>query len=275
MAIIDKLWLVSLTRNRDDAGSGNRRNLTINVDGTDIVDQDILAGVHPDEGEGDISPNVYAQKSHGDVEPFESAMLNNSSVRLGIRGDNAWSPQHLLLLGRAPRQIVALAMETDITRWMSTDSSEGRLTMPMRLVSPGTSSTVIRRILLAVYTGSGIDIETDSPIQLEITANGSTAVLRTIPDTPQSDFEQYYGNWYFLDVQTPFTRGQVLGNGGVKLRTLGTDAWVPSMVFVYGLDTVSGRPNEVVHLSSVTEWTFGALSTDPSEGSEVVDLPVV
>jgi hypothetical protein len=274
VALIDRLWLVTLTRNEDDAGSGESLNLTINTNGTDITDMNLSGGVHPDQGEADIDPNVYAQKSRGAVDPFESNTLTNSSIRLGIRGDNAWAPQHILLLGGTERGVLALAMETDLTLWLSTDSSEGHLSMPLRLVSAGSSSTVIRRVLLAVYTGSGIDVETDSPIELEINAGGTTVLQRTVPDTSQSDLEQYYGNWYYLDAQTPFTRGDVISSGGIKLRIHGTDAWVPSMVFVYGLDTASGRPNEVVHLSSIPEWTLGTLSTDPSEGTDFKDLPV-
>src|SRR5215207_7903305 len=83
--------------------------------------------------------------------------LTNSSVRLGIRGDNAWGPEHVLLIGRTqpafePGRIIALAMETDLTEWLSADSSEGHLTTRLRLVGVGNSTTLIRRVLLLVYT---------------------------------------------------------------------------------------------------------------------------
>jgi hypothetical protein len=166
-------------------------------------------------------------------------------------------------------------METELERWLSTDSSEGKLTMPLRLVDSGSSSTLIRRVMLLVYTGSGIDVETDNPIQLQITAGGNLVLQQQIPDTAQDDLEQYTGNWYFLDVGAPFTRGAVLSNGSIRLSILGTDAWVPKSLFVYGLDTAEGRPNEVVHLVSIPEWTLGALSTDPQEGAPSIPLPVI
>jgi hypothetical protein len=40
MAIVDDLWLAALTRNEDDTGSNNRFNLTINVNGDDVVGKD-------------------------------------------------------------------------------------------------------------------------------------------------------------------------------------------------------------------------------------------
>jgi hypothetical protein len=45
-------------------------------------------------------------------------------------------------------------------------------------------------------------------------------------------------------------------------------------VFVFGLDTQEGRPNEVVTLSAIPKWELGWLSTDPSEGAASVDLPL-
>src|SRR5262249_7424091 len=144
------------------------------------------------------------------INPFESNLLTNSSIRVGIRSDDAWTPQHALVLGRTIRGVIALAMETELTRSLSTDSTEGKLTMPLRRVGSGSSSTLIRRVMLLVYTESGKDVETDSPIQLQITAGGNLVLQQQIPDTSQDDLEQYTANWYFLDVPVPFTRGDVL-----------------------------------------------------------------
>ena len=55
-------------------------------------------------------------------------------------------------------ELAALAMETDLTDNLSTDYREGKLTVPIRLVGRGGSTTLIRRVLLLV----------DSPIELEI-----------------------------------------------------------------------------------------------------------
>ena len=39
MSTIDVLWLAYLNRNTDDAGSDSSINLTINVDGEDVLDR--------------------------------------------------------------------------------------------------------------------------------------------------------------------------------------------------------------------------------------------
>jgi len=283
MAAVDRIWLATLTKNEDDAGTDtNRLNLTINIDGEDIVDMDFRFLRAPGWLSGGLGPDSdwlgrgQAALSFSDLPtPIETSHLTNSSIRLGIRTDDAWGPQHVLVLGRHERLVIPIAMEMDLDRWLSTDSSEGKLTMPLRLVREGTSSTLIRRLVLLVYTGTGDDVETDSRIHLQIAAAGNIVVDQDIPDTEQDDLEQYTANWYDVDVGVPFTRGDVLSNGQIRLSILGTDAWRPESVFVFGLDTASGRPNEVVPLVAIQEWSFRPLSTDPNEGEASVILPVV
>src|ERR1700712_1861818 len=44
MATINDVWLAALTKDEDDAGSGNRFNLTVNIDGADVFGHDFLLG---------------------------------------------------------------------------------------------------------------------------------------------------------------------------------------------------------------------------------------
>src|SRR5262245_33806863 len=222
MAMIEKIWLATLTKNEDDAGTDvGALNLTINIDGEDMADIDFgfmnpgRAGPDSgwlDQGQAAISGGTYYDPGEPLPNPIDLSLLTNSSIRLGIRDDDAWGPQQVLVFGQTqpqwtPSQIIALAMETDLAHWLSTDSSEGHLTMPLRLVGPGNSATtVIRKVMLLVYTGSGSNVETDSPIRLQITAGGALVADQTITDTPQDDLEQYTGNWYAVDVAVPFTK---------------------------------------------------------------------
>jgi hypothetical protein len=269
MTIFDNLHLAVLTRNLDDAGTSSTLNLTINVEADDRLDMDFQADL--DQGEAILFG--------GPIPVFDSTFMTNSSARLGIRGDDAWSPQDVLLFGLAfeRNELAALAMETDLTDALSTDYREGKLTMPIRLVGRGGSATVIRRVLLLVDTmwQHFSDTGTDSPIELEIRAAGNLVLLQEIVDTPQPDLESGKSNWYPLDAAVPFTRADVLANGGITLRIKGSDAWRPLRLFLFGLDTASGRPNEVVSLVSLPVWPHGWMSTDASEGKPSVDLDVV
>jgi len=269
MAIFDILHLAVLTRNREDAGTSSTLNLTINEEGDDRLDVDFSADL--DQGEAELFG--------GSVPAFDSTFMTNSSARLGIRGDDAWSPEHVLLFGLAfeRNELAALAMETDLTYWLSTDYQEGLLTMPIRLVGRGGSTTQIRRVLLLVDTiwQQFTDTGTDSPIELEIRAGGNLVLLQEIADTPQPDLEAAEANWYQLDAAVPFTRADVLANGGITLRIKGDDAWKPMRLFLFGLDTATGRPNEVVSLVSLPVWPHGWMSGATDEGKPSVELDVV
>jgi hypothetical protein len=278
MSTIDVLWLAHLNRNNDDAGSDSTINVTINVDGEDVLDRDFGSNV----GDGEAYLNGGAQLDT----PFDSAALTNSSVRIGIRGDDAWSPADILLFGHSQAEFdsgvaVPLALETGLTEFLSTDPSEGPLTVPLRRVDPGTSSTIIRRVLLLVHTqwsGGGLfpggDTGTDSAIQLEIFAGENLVLREEIDDTSQSDLERGTSNWYVMDTLVPFTRGEVQTGGRIVLSILGSDAWKPMALFVFGLDTASGRPNQVVSLASRPVWGPRWMSTDAGEGDPSVDLMV-
>jgi hypothetical protein len=272
--IFNTLFLAVLTKNEDDAGTSDTFNLTVNVAGEDVLDKDF----GPDLG--DAEADVI--RSGTLPAPLDSAGLTNSSIRLGIRDDDAWAPQEVLLFGEAepdfqPGRMVALAMESDLQHWLSTDSSEGLLTMPVRLVSPGSSMTVIRRVLMLVHTiwsSIGGDTATDSPIELEVRAGGNVVLKQAIHDTAQDDLEKGKTNWYMLDAATPFTRADVLANGGITLRILGSDAWRVGPMFLFGLDTATGRPNAVVNLTAQPMRDLGWMSTDTSEGSPSVEIEV-
>ena len=272
MSTIDVLWLAHLNRNTENAGSDSTINLTINVDGEDIVDRDFGSNV----GDGEAYLNGWDQLDP----PFDSAVLTNSSVRIGVRGDDAWGPGEVLVFGQSLAEpgsgvAVPLVVESGLTDVLSTDPSEGPLTVPLRRVEQGTSSTVIRRVLLLVYTQwSTEDSGTDSAIQLEVFAGENLILREEIDDTSQSDLEKATANWYVMDAPVPFTRGEVQAGGRIVLSILGDDAWKPMVLFVFGLDTASGRPNQIVTLVSLPVWGPRWMSKDTTEGDPSVDLQV-
>jgi hypothetical protein len=117
VAIIDKLWLATLTKGEDDAGtSANKLNLTINIYGQDVADMNfaflrgsgpLSGGLGPDsdwlgQNQAAISGGSYDDPGEPLNDPIDSNLLTNSSIRLGIRDDDAWGPRHVLLFGGTP-----------------------------------------------------------------------------------------------------------------------------------------------------------------------------
>jgi hypothetical protein len=277
MTVIDKVWVAALTRNKGDAGSDSPLNLTINIDGLDVVDQTFRFGVDhvgQERGQAGLDPVSYPFPPPASNPLFESDNLTASSIRMGIRDDDAWAPDALLVMGRTAGKLTALGMETEVKSWLSTDKDEGHLSLPIRLVGAGSANTPIHRVLLLIYTAGGSNVGTDSAIELEITAKANIVLKQQIVDTPQTDLEEYTANWYMLDAAVPFVKSDISAAGGIKLKILGSDAFDPTQVFVFGLDTPSGRPKQVITLVSELGWNLGWLSTDPSEGSASVNLPL-
>jgi len=265
------LYLAALTRDVDDAGSSDQLNVTINVNGIDVAVAEFVAD-HP-QAQGYLQHAVA-------VVSFDSGSLTNSSVRIGNRGDDAWAPQDILLFAvTGGGGIIPIAMETDLTHWLSSDPSEGRLTLPLRLVERGDFSTMIH-LLLLVRTADEDDAGTDSPVRLQVIGSDgqlrmSELITNAQSDTPQDDLEQGVSNWYYLPVQTPFTERDISipGSGGrIELEILGRDAWLPESLFLFGLDTPVGRPTKLVPLSSSPDWQNGWLSEDETEGNPKIFL---
>ena len=283
MVIIDELLLAVLTRDVEDAGTDtpNFINGSINIDGIDVarIGAIFLPPFDLKRGNAGILPFLTGGENDFQ-QSFDSDDLTNSSFRVGIQGDDAWAPQHILLLGRPlpseneQTSFLPIAMEVDIEDWLSSDYEEGVLTIPIRLVGLGDISTRIRRVLILLRTANGDDDGTNDRTTLEITI-GNTPVLRQeLPLTGQDDLEPKSHNWYFLGAIDPFNKRDLMAGGMIKLISGGKDAWLPMQVFIYGLDTAEGRPNLMVPLVSMTQWDLGYLSRDMNEGSESVVLPV-
>jgi hypothetical protein len=128
---------------------------------------------------------------------------------------------------------------------------------------------LIRRVLLVVYTSRQDNADTESDVQLQIAAGGTIVLSHKITH----DFGRGKAYLHFLDVDTPFARDDIEPDG-IDLSILGDDAWLPGAVFVFGLDTVTGRPTQMVTLVAIRSWDLGWLSTDDTEGKSSVPLPL-
>ncbi len=278
MVNITKVWLATLNRDQKDSGiDDNFLNLTVNIDGEDRYENNYRVS----------SKRGCGALAEGFAEPviellFDSDSLTNSSIRLGMRGDDAWGPEHILVLGttapsEGPSEILPLAIEVDEQITVSTDPTDAsptHLSLPVRIIRAGNPLTVINRVLLLLQTNSSNDSGTDDSIEFEITVGGVSVARWESSNTPQDDFETGATNWYFVDVNTPFNKDQIRSNGKITMTIKGTDAWNPKRIFVYGFDTAQGRPTQIVDLVSFPNWDRGMFSKDPSEGEESKDLPL-
>jgi hypothetical protein len=264
MPFIRTLWVATLTDTREDSGSEDELVIIMNRNGLDVV--------HRDLGFGDVETGGGKLYRHDIAE--SQIPPDNYYMRMAIRGSDAWAPRVITAWCErfTSGNVVPLAYEEGIETVLSTDSSEGRVSMPLREVGGGMIRTSINRVLMITATNA-LDWATDSPVHVRI-ANGETVFVdHTIPDTSQDDFEGAEGNVYFLPVITPFTRSQLAADS-IVLSIEGDDAWGPVAVVMFGLDTVTGNPGVMVPLVHVHPWSFDPLSTDTGEGVASVTLPL-
>jgi len=264
MPFIRKLWVATLTSTESDSGSDSELVVIMNQGDIDVV--------HRDLGFGDAETGGGKLYAH-DISEAQ-VLPENFYMRIGTRGSDAWRPTHIAAWCErfTTGNVVPLGYDQEIETVLSTDSSEGRISLPVRPIQGGRIRTEINRVMLITGTGPG-DSATDSPVHVRITAGTTVVVDHTIPDTPQADFESFEGNVYFLPVLSPFTRSQ-LTDTSIVLGIEGDDAWHPIVVVMFGLDTPVGQPGLMVPLVHRHPWGPQVLSTDPDEGVASVTLPL-
>jgi hypothetical protein len=264
MPFIRNLYVASLTSTQRDSGSDSKLVVIINQGGLDVVHRDLGSG-----GTETGSSKLYR---HNIAE--WQILPENYYLRIGTRGDDAWRP-HMIsawCTRFTSGAVVPLGYDEELEVVLSTDPNEGRISLPLRPITPGAIRTQINRLMLVIGTNVG-DSATDSPIHVRITRGEEVVVDHTVPDTSQPDLEGAEGNVYFLPVLSDFTRSQ-LTDQSIVLSIEGDDAWLPIVVTLFGLDTTSGNPGRMVPLVYVDGWTFGPLSTDSDEGQAAVTLPL-
>jgi hypothetical protein len=300
MPRLGHLWLGTVTAGGRNSGTDNRIVLIVNVGG------DRMDNVHHtfgDTAQDDLErdqANIY-EVTQDDIDTVTGFVpgtvntdsLNTSSIRLAIRGNDAWTPKSAFVWGREQReegQVVPLGLVIDLRRsilisgvlanvTLSQDADEGPVSFLIPQVTPGGANMLIRSLLVAMITADVDDAGTDDPIRLRITtADGRVVLDHVIKDTDQNDQEQGQANIYFIPVAMAFTRAE-LGERAIELsiESGDDDAWLPKNFFVFGLS--AELPDffspQVEPLVQVTTWPFGWMSTDEDEGRRTAILPLL
>ena len=125
---LKRLWVGMLTRNSPtQASTNNPIVLIVNQRGVDQLHHTFPDTPQDDQERGQA--NLYeVDVSTKSIVPER---LNASSVRMGIRSDDIWLPEHFVVWGkRLTNKIAPLAIATDLTDVLSTDVREGNISIP-------------------------------------------------------------------------------------------------------------------------------------------------
>jgi len=281
-----RLWISMLTRNTEESGTDSAVRLTITVRGIDVVDRLLSSEDQADQSRAEA--NIYSldlKRNQPNV-----ADLDDNSFRIGVRGDDAWRPEHIFLWLEEKsfftfrRTVVPLAMEMDIQSTLSTDANEGAASLPLRLIGSGDRSMVVRRILILPLTHGDADtgpfiignpvFGTKDPLRVQIRSKDGTVRTFRIAGTSQTDLTTGWANFYTAIVDSPFARAD-LDRNAITLTVEGKDSWQPEGLFIFGLNETAGRPSLAIPLVHVPKWNLGFLKEDATTGAiPTVQLPL-
>ena len=272
-----------LTRGNAYAGTDSRIRLNIVSQSTEILNEQI-----PDTRQNDQEKN-QANLYFFDVtgRNITTQLLNDATYQLVILDDDMWKPEHVMVWAESEgnlasvngRAVFPLALEVDIDVVLSENPSKGVNNLVLRPVEKGNSDTQIERIFMFSRTQSvnprlsHVVVSSDSPLEIQVVSDNTLVMLTEISDTRQYDLEANEANFYSAPSIIPFTKSG-LDNGSMILRSKG-GRWHPMHFFVFGLDTKSGRPNFIVPLSSVPDWSYGAFEMLSTNGMGEVELPIL
>jgi hypothetical protein len=233
--------------------------LTITRNGVDLLNH-----VFPDSPQSDQElgySNLYEINVEGkNIIPEE---LDSSSIRIGIAGNDMWSPQSIFIWGErgnemslGGKQIIPLAIETNISTNLSTDSSEGVSSIPIRSVQRGSRFMRINRLFLLCTTRRQPDVAaitqgTTAPLEIRIVIDGRLVVLY---DLISGSLEKSGEAGFFtIPVISPFKKID-LNHSSITIRVKGNDEWIPLNLFLFGLNDTFGRPEFMISLVHIPDY---------------------
>jgi hypothetical protein len=278
MVKLSTIYLGLRTGSAEDAGTDSRGAVVVNGKQFTFLEDTFQQDLEPNFA------NLYGI-SGGDGIEVTLEDLTDYSVLLLILGDDKWLPDTVVVWGHrlSDDAAIPLAIETDNERWLSTDWDEGSAVLPIRLVGQGSGDTVLNRSLLLIETSAEQDNDgTEDTINVDVfTKEGARRVHHQVlgqsGEHPLGGFSAPRAlqpgdvDMDFVPVEIPFTKNEI---ARITLSTSGDDAWLPSRLFLFGLDTEFGRPEALVPLVSIFTWPFGRLSVDSTEGQASVNLPL-
>jgi hypothetical protein len=291
MPILAELYVATRTRNVSDADTDDAPKLVVKRGSNIVFTKKLLSG------------NSQFSRAAGGVTRFDMKGENLDSANLTFElhagGDDAWSPEHVIVWGISGRagdeRVIPLAAFLDLAtpvtpaddgRWLSTDASEGDSVLAIPSVGRGKNSTRARRVIVIAATdpyggmfsdsqgpgGSLEDTGSSSFITLQGGGAGRLFLSYMLPSTPQADLGQGAGAFYIVDLAAPFGRADLAG-GAFTLTTGSDDWWVPDYFAVFGVDTEIGGPKVLIPFVAAPAFQLKRMSSDPSEGVHSFVLP--
>lgn len=192
---------------------------------------------------------------------------NDLYIRFLITSSNYWRPYAIFVFGSGDGDIIPLAYQDSFTHLLSTDTSEGLASIPVRRIVEGDDDMLLDKILVVVRTDEvswartndriSIDIHSALGNHPDVHAEGKiqgidSNSVRLLKLTPDGDREKRYWNNF-------------------KFQTNGFDACKINNIWVFGMNE-SDPSNPRMSILARLDTPI-VLSRDEDEGDRYINLP--
>ncbi len=264
--VLKQLYWAFATDTRRSAGTRSQPVLILGNDQQDLLHH---TAELPDGIEDGSSHLVHIDLETRPLQPYFQYM------RMGLRGSDAWSPNKVFVFGEMEgsedSSVSPIALLYKGGRFLSTDPSEGYLSVPLNRASLGGQYTRFNRILMLIQNGEANNAGTSSPIFLTIEGKNQETLLEyRFPDDRLRGPRTVFFEIVHLEqtLQSRFIHA-------IHLQVGDDDSWTPGAVFIMALDDRPDQYEEVVPLVYIPDWSstgLGTLSEDANEGPNKVTL---
>lgn len=266
MVDLQSLILFHSTRNEDNAGTTDKIRLFLN--GSQVV-----------QFEQSVAPKGKIDTVFQVLPGITVEDIQSQNVEIGLTGTNAWAPKFVFMYGiRADGggqiPIAQNFNELPVNYWVSQDLNDfpGKTTDRWPLTNISQSGNNISTFVLVIHTKDEKYAATGGPLEFSVfgQANGIPAlVYQTIlsPVGLQKPAEK--GGKYLAVLPINFGSDTTINASqitGWQIANKSDDAWAPSWVSLYGLNSVM---TEGIYLGWA--WTPNWVSQDPHDGSQTTE----
>jgi hypothetical protein len=264
--MLEKLHLLITTQKVRESGTKSKPVLILTENNRDLLHHTFHL---PEGGIEDGSTQLLTL----DVSKL-NLPLYFQNRRIGIRGADAWWPEHIFLWG-----INANPTEYDQTEFvpmgidyfqpykLSTDETEGRISIGLRHCHLGGNYNLLNRLMLIIVNDEKRYAGTNNPVVVKISTEDGLLTQFDIPARQLQQPGQAFSALHFIDKK--FFVNKIRS---VEVEIKGEDSWMPKSFWLLALDDQPDEWEAVVPLVNIPDWQatgLGAFSADPSEGEAV------
>ncbi len=196
------------------------------------------------------------------------------TMRLGILGDDLFVPQSVFVFAELEKPndwpFQPIAMQFYDKPLLSTDESEGRISIPLSRSTFGGFYTEIGRWVIIIRNAEGQYAGTTSPVLL--TVQGKKEELLRL-EIPSGKLAKPGATFHTAVSARNFDTSNEVRN--ISLHIGGDDQWTPAAVYIMAVDRVVNEYEQIVPFVIIPDWQaegLGSLSEDVKEGSDSIVL---